>query len=132
MSRLKYVSLLIISLMLIVSGCTRQSSLEGRATGVNVDLDYEPNPPIVGKGTIHIQVRDEDGRPIEGLDIQVKGDMTHAGMTPVFGLSEHEGDGRYSIPFEWTMAGDWILQIAADLPDGRVLNRSFEANVQAE
>ncbi len=132
MSRLRYLNLLLLIFALLIPGCTRQSSVGKQATAVSVDLNFKPNPPVVGEGMIYLEVRDQNGQPIKDLDIQVKGDMTHAGMTPVFGTSTDEGKGRYSIPFEWTMAGDWILQIAADLPDGRLLNRSFEARVQPE
>jgi hypothetical protein len=131
MSRSKYLSLLIL-IVLFTTACTRQSAAGGLATNVNVKLNIEPDPPVVGNSMIRLEVRDESGQPIEDLDIQIKGDMTHAGMAPVFGVSLYEGEGVYSIPFEWTMAGDWVLQVAADLPDGTLLNRSFEVQVAGE
>lgn len=132
MYRLKYLNSLLLVALLLAAGCVRQSRVVDQTTAVEVELSFDPNPPAVGKGIIYLEVRDANGQPIEELDIQIKGDMTHAGMTPVFGVSDDEGDGRYSIPFEWSMAGDWILQVATDLPDGRVLNRSFEVRVQPE
>lgn len=131
MSRSKYLSLLIL-IVLFTTACTRQSATGSLATNINIKLSFEPDPPVVGNSMIRLEVRDESGQPIEDLDIQIKGDMTHAGMAPVFGASLYEGEGVYSIPFEWTMAGDWVLQVAADLPDGTLLNRSFEVQVSSE
>jgi hypothetical protein len=131
MSRSKCLSLLFL-ILLLITACTRQSAVGNQATNVSVKLTFDPATPAVGDSMVYLEVRDENGQPVEDLNIQIKGDMTHAGMAPVFGVSKYEGDGVYSIPFEWTMAGDWILQVAADLPDGTVLNRSFEVQVASE
>lgn len=120
---------MVLALTVLIAGCVRRSAVGDQAADMSVQISFTPSPPVVGEGTISLKVEDAHGDAIDGLDIQVKGDMAHAGMTPVFGVSVDDGEGRYSIPFEWTMSGDWILQIAADLPDGRVLNRSFEAYV---
>lgn len=134
MSRSRFLRLLtLISILILLNpACTRQSSIGDQAIDLNVQLTFEPDPPVVGEGVIRIRVTDSRGQAIDGLSIQVKGDMTHAGMTPVFGISTPEGDGSYSVPFEWTMAGDWVLQLIAELQDGTVLNRSFEVRVVSE
>lgn len=132
MSRSNHVRFLIFILLLLVSACVRESATGDQAATLQVELRFEPDPPVVGEGTIEITVKDERGKPVEGIKIQVKGDMTHAGMTPVFGVSIEHGEGRYSVPFKWGMAGDWILQFSADLPNDRLLNRSFEVRVLPE
>ena len=123
---------LIAIFLLFTPACARRSSVGDQATDLNVQLTFEPDPPAVGEGIIQIRVTDSRGQVINGLSIQLKGDMTHAGMTPVFGISTPEGDDSYSVPFEWTMAGDWVLQLVAELQDGTVLNRSFEVRVVSE
>jgi hypothetical protein len=55
--------------------------------------------------------------------------MTHAGMAPVFGTAQGGADGRYTVPFQWTMDGDWLLTIAVVLPDGRKASRQFPVTV---
>jgi hypothetical protein len=122
----------LLGLIILTPACSRQSSLDDQAGEIAVDISFDPNPPVVGAGVIFLQVQDERSQPIEDLNIDVKGDMTHAGMTPVFGDSVHEGDGLYIVPFEWTMAGDWIIQVNAELPDGILLDRSFDVRVASE
>jgi hypothetical protein len=132
MSRWKPLSLLILLAFLMPTACTRQSTTGDEAEDINVEIGIQPDPPIVGEAIILVEISDQQGRPVEGLDVAVKGDMTHAGMTPVLGTSTYQGDGQYTLPIEWTMAGDWILQLTAEMPDGRTLKRSFNLRVEAE
>ncbi|MGD2162217.1 MAG: FixH family protein [Anaerolineales bacterium] len=132
MFRWKILSLIILSLILLTPACTRQSAQGDQASNLTVDLSFEPETPVMGEGIILLKIWDEQTQPIEDLSIEVKGDMTHAGMTPVFGTSSYQGDGIYRVPFKWTMAGDWILQVTAELPDGRILDRSFDVRVASE
>ena len=75
-------------------------------------------------------VFDAAGAAVEGAELEIKGDMTHAGMVPVV-VTISQGDaGTYLTGFEWTMAGDWILTVQAKLPDGRVARRQFEVRVE--
>ena len=34
-------------------------------------------------------------------------------------------DGRYRVPFSFTMLGDWIITVTADLPDGSSVQQDF-------
>ena len=76
-----------------------------------------------------IQLADIAGKPIEGATVDVRGDMSHAGMQPVMAVATGAG-GNYSADFEWTMAGDWIVTVTAALPDGRTATRQFDLTVQ--
>jgi hypothetical protein len=103
--------------------------LGDQASNINVEIFFEPDQPVLGESVILLKVLDDRNQPVEGLTIEVKGDMTHAGMTPVLASSSYEGQGLYKVPFEWTMAGDWILQVTAELPDGKLLDRTFDVRV---
>ena len=73
------------------------------------------------------------GSPIDDAYLAVKGNMTHAGMVPV--LAEVDGGGEngvYSIPFEWTMAGDWVVTVDIQLADGTKAQKRFDMAVQFE
>jgi hypothetical protein len=52
-------------------------------------------------------------------------------MQPSLGAATKSQDGRYEVPFDWTMGGDWVLTVTATLPDGRVVQREFPATVTA-
>lgn len=100
-----------------VAGCAPS---EQGGLGLTVDVGISPTPPLVGPTRLLISLSDSAGAPVEGAEVQVQGNMTHAGMAPVFGTAREEGDGMYVIPgFRFTMAGDWILTVRVTLADGR-------------
>ena len=102
---------------IVMTGCA--PSEEG-GLGLTVDVGISPTPPLVGPTRLLISLSDSAGAPVEGAEVQVDGNMTHAGMAPVFGTAQEEGDGMYVIPgFRFTMAGDWILTVRVTLADGR-------------
>ena len=56
--------------------------------------------------------------------------MTHAGMVPVFAQTTGGKNGRYVVPFEWTMGGDWTVTVDVSLEDGRTISREFPVTVE--
>ena len=88
--------------------------------------DVFPQPPRVGPSTITLRVLDPAGKPATGVRIKLEGNMSHAGMTPVFADAKEIDPGRYSSTMELSMAGDWYVVVHMTLPDGRQLERQFE------
>jgi hypothetical protein len=85
-----------------------------------LDLAISPTPPTVGPARLIINLRDTAGVPLEGAEVRVEGNMSHAGMVPVLATAQEEAPGLYAVSdFRFTMAGDWILTTRATLPDGR-------------
>ncbi|MFA9489910.1 MAG: FixH family protein [Anaerolineales bacterium] len=128
----KVISIYLIIGAVFLPACARASQGEETAADVNIELTVDPSPATIGEATLYFELRDAQGQRIEGASLSAKGDMSHAGMMPVLGDSEEIGDGKYSIPFEWTMAGDWILTVTGELPDGMSINRTFELTVSSE
>jgi YtkA-like len=85
-----------------------------------------PQPPRVGPLTITLRVADGSGKPATGISVKLEGNMSHAGMTPVFAGANETEPGRYSSTMELSMAGDWYFVVHMALPDGRKLERQFE------
>ena len=85
-----------------------------------------PNPPRVGPIAITLRVADAYGKPVIGADIELEGNMSHAGMTPVLAHARETEPGRYSSTLELSMAGDWYFVVHLTLADGRKLERQFE------
>ena len=112
-------------LLLLGSGCARASQQVDSAD-VQISMTAIPFPPHIGESRLVIQVANKAGKPIDDAHLAIKGDMTHAGMAPV--LAEVDGggeDGVYTIPFEWTMAGDWVVTVDLQLPDGTNAQERF-------
>lgn len=119
-------------LLLFGTACARVSQ-QADTADIEVTMTAIPYPPHVGESRLIIQVADKSGSPIDDAHISIKGDMTHAGMLPV--LAEVGGGGEngvYNVPFEWTMAGDWVLTIDFQLPDGTKAQKRFDMTVLSE
>ena len=93
------------------------------APGFEVKLEIFPSPAQTGPSELKITIYDEQSNPVEDLVLQVRGDMSHAGMTPITVEGIQAELGTFTVPFEWTMAGDWMITITTTLPDGRTLYR---------
>jgi hypothetical protein len=128
MSRFRLLNILLVFLLFLV-GCGRRVS-EDEAPELKVEMQIIPSPPNTGSTLLMIKIVGEEGVEIGDFMIDVRGDMSHAGMTPVI-VTEAKGElGTYAVPFEWTMAGDWIITISAKLPDGRNLIRTLPVQVE--
>ena len=116
-----------------VSACGRvqQNPSEDNA-GVTVEMAVEPEQPAVGPAMLIFTLKDEAGQPVDNASLRVEGNMTHAGMTPVFGEATAGQNGRYQVPFEWTMGGDWFITVNITLPDGQELSREFPVTVSGQ
>ncbi len=117
---------------IFLPACARVSQGQETEPDVNIELTVDPSPATIGEATLYFELREAQGQPIEGASFNVKGDMSHAGMMPVLGDSEEIGDGNYSVPFGWTMAGDWILTVSGELPDGQSFSRTFELTISSD
>ena len=88
-----------------------------------MDHDISPQPTRVGPATITLRLTDVAGKPVTGAHITIEGDMSHPGMSPVFGQAQELEEGRYQGQIGFAMAGDWVLLFHITLPDGRTLDR---------
>lgn len=94
---------------------------------VLVETELSPNPPRVGPTTVNLKLTDfASSKPVSGARIQLEGNMTHAGMTPVFARATEVEPGRYRATLELTMGGDWVVLVHATLPDGRQVERQVD------
>jgi hypothetical protein len=126
-TRFLWITLLLVPLLLM--GC-RQTDTGQPEAGLDIRLDAAPDPAEVGEATLLIAISDGSGNPVTGATVDVRGDMTHAGMVPVIreDISSDE-NGLYDVPFEWTMGGDWLIEVTATLPDGSTTTERFEYTV---
>ncbi len=112
-----------------LSGCGRRDARD-EAPELVVEMQVIPAPPTTGASLLMIQISNGQDAGAGDFSIDVRGDMSHAGMTPVIVNQVKGEEGTFAVPFEWTMAGDWVITISAIMPDGRLLLRTLPVLVE--
>lgn len=126
----RLIILALLATLVIITGCRQSNAISDAGKTVQISLSVEPSPPIVGETVLTVTLLSDRGESIEGASLQVRGDMSHAGMAPEFGEVETADGGKYRIPFKWTMGGDWILTITATLAAGEIVKDTFKFTVE--
>ncbi|MDZ7707296.1 MAG: FixH family protein [Trueperaceae bacterium] len=125
---------LVLSLTALLASCRPPdagSSTTGSASAdpVAVAIDL-PEAPAVGPATVVVRV-DRDGVAVEGADVEITGDMTHAGMVPVIRAAFEASPGVYRADdMVFDMAGDWIVTADVTLPDGSTTRQEAATTVR--
>jgi hypothetical protein len=102
------------------AGCLKSSD---RSPSISVDHDISPQPTRVGPATVTIRLTDAANKAVTAAQVVIEGEMSHPGMSPVFGQAQELQAGRYQGQVDFAMAGDWILLFHITLPDGRKFDR---------
>lgn len=127
-----FVFMLLAVFLVVGTGCAR-ASRQAEPADAAMTLTAIPYPPSIGPARLVIQVTGEDGEPIDDAVLSIKGDMTHAGMVPIVAEVDGGGEGGvYEVPFEWTMAGDWVVTVDVELADGGSARQRFDLSVASE
>ena len=106
--------------VLFASGCRKPIE---RQAAVAIEYSISPQPVRIGPVALSVKLRDAAGKPVAGARVGFEADMSHPGMTPVFGEAQEVAPGQYQGSLEFAMAGDWVVLIHVTLPDGRTLGR---------
>lgn len=127
------IALLGLLVLLLAAGCRESAQpptpTPANTTNVTFELvSMEPQTPAVGTAALNFLVL-ESGSPLANAQVAVRGDMNHAGMVPVDGSATTGVDGIASVPFEWTMGGDWILAVTVTTADGITVIGQVNAQV---
>ncbi|MBK8986777.1 MAG: FixH family protein [Chloroflexi bacterium] len=117
----------VLLLFLLLAACGERQSQAVNETGVVVTA--QPETTAVGETTLTVTLTDADGQPVADAAVQVRGDMSHAGMVPVVRAALPDEKGVYVAPFTWTMAGDWLVTVDFTLADGRSGTEIFNFSI---
>lgn len=99
---------------LAAGGCRRS------AAAVSVAWHEKPAAITVDEpALLQIVLRDAAGQPIDGAALRIEAHMQHPGMAPVIETAEGRGKGVYAARVSLSMAGEWIVIVSGELPDGR-------------
>jgi hypothetical protein len=111
---------LVFAAVLSTSGCKKEVE---PAPAVTIECAIGPRPLRVGVATITLRLKDISGKPVVGAHIALEADMSHSGMSPVFGKAEEVSAGQYEGRLELEMSGDWVVLIHVTLADGQKFDR---------
>lgn len=114
-------SLLLLSLLfaLILTACSGAATPEPVQTPPEaiITLQTNPNPAGVGDVELIFMVVNSQGDPVAGADLDVIADhVDMSGMT-MHGKATDQGDGRYSLSADFSMAGNWKLTLQVKAGD---------------
>lgn len=93
---------------------------------MSVETEIAPQPVVAGPVVVTTRLADANGRPVTKAQLIVEGDMSHPGMSPVFGEAKELPGGRYQAQLQLAMAGDWVLLLHFTLPGGQALDRQVD------
>lgn len=125
---------LLILILLIFVGCQRVEQSPTAVESSDVQIALQPMP---AEETLVVVLTGADGAPVTDATVAVEGNMNHAGMIPVLAdpiADDADGaaDGRYALPFTFTMFGDWIITVTVERADGSSFSRDLDVRASAD
>lgn len=90
--------------------------------------------PGATENSLQVQLRTPDHTPLTDATVTLEGNMNHAGMAPMIGepvqdSADGASDGVYTIPFRFSMLGDWIITVKVALADGTEATKDFNVTM---
>lgn len=83
----------------------------GSSNDVNIQIETNPSPAMMGDMELILTITDGEGNPIEGARVDVSADhIDMTGMT-MGGAATDQGGGRYAINANFSMSGNWRLTV---------------------
>ncbi len=110
--------------ILLLAACQKSGELAPPV--ITIQHEITPQPARVGSAMITLRLADASDKAVTGARITLEGNMSHAGMGPVFAQAKETEPGQYEAPLELSMGGDWIVLLHLTLSDGQKLERQFE------
>jgi hypothetical protein len=107
---------------LAATACHR--AMDG-ASDISVRHQITPQPIRIGPATVAVQLAD-GAKPVTDATIMVEADMSHPGMSPVFGPANEMAPGSYQAHINFNMGGDWVVLLHIKLADGRKIERQVD------
>lgn len=131
MRRLMFVSLLVVmSILLTACGASATPAADDLARPVNIKVESNPTPAVVGDAELIFTITDAGGNPLEGARVDVAADHTDMSGMGMSGAAADQGSGRYSINANFSMTGNWKLTVYVRNDAGLDYKEDIEFKVQ--
>ena len=129
MRRLIFVSLFAV-LSVLLGACGGSTTPDNSAKPVNIQVESDPSPAVVGDAELIFTITDASGNPMEGARVDVSADHTDMSGMGMSGAATDQGSGRYSIDANFSMTGKWKLTVYVRNDDGLDYKEDIEFQVQ--
>jgi hypothetical protein len=123
LTRVLQILSLLFSVIVLAVSCTKAAS----SSVVLSAEQISPQPPQAGPITVNFKLEDAS-KPVIGARITLEGDMTHAGMAPVFGDAKEVAPGEYQGQLSLNMGGDWVVLTHITLANGKKVEKQIDVN----
>jgi len=122
---------------LALSACGAPGSSQPAQGHPDITVALAPAPAGPSGQFLTVTLTDRAGAAITDVRVGLEGNMNHAGMIPVLAdpvADDADGspDGVYTVPFAFTMRGDWIVTVAVTQADGATFSQDFDLSVTAD
>jgi len=105
------------------TGCSRPAAV---TEGVAFVFDSDPQPPRVGLNTFTVVVSGSNNERLARAHVSLEADMSHPGMSPVFGQAQEIAPGQYRGTLDLNMLGDWTVVFHITLATGQRFDRQVQ------
>lgn len=101
---------------LLLAACGGADPVQGT---LHVAVQTDPDPPVLGRNAVFVDVTSADGTPLDGLAVEVTPWMpAHGHGSTEQPIVEALGGGRYrAFPVTFFMVGDWQVTARASRGD---------------
>jgi nitrogen fixation protein FixH len=129
--RALFVVLILAVGLMALSACTTGPGADSATTDAGLDVTLVTNPasPQVGNVELVVELKDAANRPVTGGTVLLKADMIGHSMGDLSGTATDQGNGRYAITANLSMAGEWKVDVDARAGDQAVA-KDFRINVK--
>lgn len=111
------------SIAILAVSCTRSAS----SSVALKEAMISPQPPRVGPIMVSFRLEDAS-KAVTGAHVTLEGDMTHAGMAPVFGDAKETAPGQYQGQLTLNMGGDWVVLAHITLANGKKVENQIDVS----
>ena len=134
MRKMYFISSMFVVLAVVLAACGGSAQPaapveSGSSSQVNITVESNPSPAMMGDMELILIITDGDGKPIEGATVDVSADHTDMTGMGMSGLATEQGGGRYSINANFSMSGNWKITVYVR-KDGLDYKEDIEFKVQ--
>lgn len=99
--------LAITSVLLAACGGVSTPTDTSTAKSVNIKVESNPNPAVMGDAELVFTITDAASNPIEGAKVDVSADHTDMTGMGMSGPATDQGGGKYAINTNFQHSGNW-------------------------